>query len=210
MKHFSIFLAFALLLGFSTPLLAQSPPIANTFGVGPRLGWYSSNDAEEGAWFYGLQGRARLGSNVGFELTLEYRDAELFNAGTLDLTRLKADVMYVPITASFMVFIPIGSWFAPYGVGGVGWYYTIKDYELLGLGSAEIRQILQDDNNFEMGYHFGLGLEIQLSQNIAIHGDFRYLFLGTEINSITDFTTLDTDTKNSDGIMFSGGLMLYL
>lgn len=210
MKRFSFFLVLALLPVLATPLLAQSPPIANTFGVGPRLGWYESNDAVEGAWFYGLQGRARLGSNVGFELTLEYRDSELFDAGTLDITRLDADVMYVPITASFMVFVPIGSWLAPYGLGGIGWYYTIEDYELFALGSAEVRKILKDENNFEMGYHFGLGLEIQLSQNIAIHGDFRYLFLGTEINSITDFSTLDTDTKNSDGIMFSGGLMLYL
>jgi opacity protein-like surface antigen len=178
--------------------------------VGPHAGWYSSNDADEGALFYGFQGRARLGRNFGFELSLDYRDNEQFHAGTIDLTRLKAEVMYIPITASLMIFVPVNTWLHPYGVAGIGWYYTITEYELFALGSAEIRKLLEDENNFEMGYHFGLGLEIPLSSNIAIHGDVRYLFLGTEIKSIREISTLDTDTKNSDGVMISGGLMLYL
>ncbi|MBR9979141.1 MAG: porin family protein [Bacteroidetes bacterium] len=200
----------AFLLLCASPAIAQRVQIENTMGVGPNLGWYQSGDAEEGALFFGFLGRARLGNNVGVEMSLSYRDAELFHTGTLDPHRLTADVTYVPVTFSLMVFFPLGSFLNPYATGGVGYYYTIESYTIARTAPEEIRQLLKDEQNFEAGYHFGLGLEIPFSSNLAFHGEFRYLFLGTEIKTIRDLTTLDTDTKNSNGIMFSAGLMLYL
>jgi opacity protein-like surface antigen len=209
MKFHSILPLFLLLAFFSQPLLAQRDFIENTIGVGPHAGWYSSNDAEEGALYYGFQARLRWGRNVGLELALDYRDTEVFSAGTVDLSRLRADVMYIPVTASLMIFIPVGSWLNPYGVAGIGWYYTITEYELLN-SSADIRRLLQDEDSFETGYHFGLGIELPVSQNFTLHADARYLFLGTEIRSIRDVINLDTDTSNSDGIMLNAGFMIYL
>ena len=206
----TIFSLFALLLLAAAPLSAQRTWIENTVGVGPRVGWYQSTDADEGALYYGFQARLRWGSNIGLELAMDYRDNELFGAGTVDLRRLRAEVMYIPVSATLMIFVPVGSWLNPYGMAGVGWYYTIKEYQLMGAGSAEIRRLLEDDSNFEPGYHFGLGIELPLTRNVALNFDARYLFLGTEIRSIRDVVNLETETKNSDGIMYSGGLMFYL
>ncbi len=189
---------------------AQRNQIENTFGVGPMVGWYNSNDAEEGAMFFGFLGRLRLGNNVGLEATFSYRDSEVFNTGKISIDELTADVAYVPITFSLLVMAPVGSFLTPYATAGIGFYYTIEAYDVTKVNAPEIRKLLQDENNFETGYHFGLGLEIPFGSNVAMHGEFRYLFLGTSITAIRDVTTLDTDTKNSDGIMFSGGLMIYL
>jgi opacity protein-like surface antigen len=200
----------ACLFLYASPSVAQRVQIENTLGVGPTVGWYRSNDAEEGALFFGILGRARLGNNVGVEASLSYRDAELFHAGPIDPNRLTADVTYVPITFSLMVFFPVGTFLNPYATGGVGYYYTIESYTLARTTPEEVRQLLKDEQNFEAGYHFGLGLEIPFSSNLALHGEFRYLFLGTEITTLRDVMSLDTDTKNSNGIMFSAGFMLYL
>lgn len=184
--------------------------IENTLGIGPTVGWYESNDAEEGALFFGILGRVRLGNNVGIEASLAYRDAEVFRTGQIGADELTADITYIPITFSLNIYFPIGSFLTPYATGGVGFYYTIEAYDVAKASQREIRELLEDEENFETGYHFGLGLEIPFGRNIALHGEFRYLFLGSEITSIRDVQTLDTDTKNSDGVMFSGGLMIYL
>ncbi len=209
MLRVSLLLASLLVFLPASPLQAQALRIENTVGVGPHVGWYRSNDAEDGALSFGFQARLRYGKFIGFEFALDYRDNESFDAGRFDATRLKADVMYIPITTSFMVFLPLGSLMTPYGVAGIGWYYTITDYELIN-SSLELRQLLADEDNFELGYHFGLGLEIPISPHFTLHGDARYVFLGTDIRTVRDITTLDTDTDNSDGIMFNAGFMLYL
>jgi opacity protein-like surface antigen len=201
--------AFLLFLFAAPPLHAQAMRIENTVGIGPHVGWYQSDAAEDGALYFGFQARLRYGKFIGFEFALDYRDNESFNAGRFDATRLKADVMYIPLTASFMIFTPLGSLMTPYGVAGIGWYYTITDYELIN-SSLEIRQLLENEDNFELGYHFGLGLEIPISPHFTLHGDARYVFLGTDIRTVRDITTLDTDTDNSDGVMFNAGFMLYL
>ncbi|MFZ1728932.1 MAG: porin family protein [Bacteroidota bacterium] len=199
-----------LFVAASMPSFAQHTQIENTFGIGPMVGWYSSNDAVEGAMFFGFLGRLRLGNNVGLEATFSYRDSEVFNTGKISLDELTADVAYVPITFSLLIMAPVGSFLTPYATAGIGFYYTIEAYDLANITTPGVRELLQDESKFETGYHFGLGLEIPFSSNVALHGEFRYLFLGTSITAIRDVTTLDTDTKNSDGIMFSGGLMLYL
>jgi opacity protein-like surface antigen len=184
--------------------------IENTFGIGPTVGWYSSNDAEEGALFFGFLARARLGNNVGLEASFAYRDAEVFRTGQVEANDLTADVTYIPITFSLNIFLPVGSFLTPYATGGIGFYYTIEAYDVAKVSQREVRELLEDEENFETGYHFGLGLEIPFGRNIAFHGEFRYLFLGSEITSIRDVANLDIETKNSDGIMFSGGIVIYL
>lgn len=210
MRHTLLAIILAALLLPVETFAQRENVIENTFGVGPSVGWYRSNDAEEGAMFFGFLGRVRLGNNVGLEASFSYRDAELFRTGQIDADKLTADVTYVPITFSLNIFLPIGSFLTPYATGGVGFYYTIEAYDVTKVAQREIRQLLEDEENFETGYHFGLGLEIPFGRNIALHGEFRYLFLDSEITSIRDLQNLDTDTKNSDGVMFSGGLVVYL
>jgi len=184
--------------------------IENTLGVGPRFGWYKSNEAEEGAWYFGMMGRFRLGKNIGFEGALDYRIQERFLSVRENEREYSATVTYMPVTLSLMIFAPFGSRYTPYGVAGVGWYLTLVDYDPFQSGIPEIRRALEDETSFIPGYHFGLGLEIVLSRGFALHGDFRYLFLGTEISKIKDVVTADIDTKNSNGIIFSAGFIVYI
>ena len=202
---------FLFLLLLATTLPAQNRDIiANTIGIGPRAGWYSSNDAEEGAWYFGVMGRIRLGENLGIEAAIDYRTAERFSTGLFDQRSYDAEVAYMPFTASAMIFVPFGSNLAPYALAGLGWYYTLVDYDVLASSIPELRDKFNDENSFVPGYHFGLGCEIVFSKNFAIHADARYLFLGTKINSISDAFSADIDTKNSDGLVLSFGFMVYM
>ncbi len=206
-----MFISCFLFVAMTGSLAAQERDIiANTVGIGPRVGWYASNDAEEGSWYFGVMGRLRLGKNFGIEATLDYRAAERFSAGSIDQREYDADVAYMPLTLSAMVLMPFGEYFTPYGVAGVGFYYTFIDYDVLTTSIPALADKFKDENSFEPGYHFGLGLEIVLSNNFALHADARYLFLGTEINSINDVVTADVNTNNSDGMVFSLGFMVYL
>jgi opacity protein-like surface antigen len=205
---FSAVLFFLLTL---TSLQAQQRDIiVNTLGIGPRTGWYASNAADEGAWYFGVAGRLRLGKNVGFEAAIDYRVAERFPAGSLDERAFTADVAYMPLTLSAMLFMPFGAYLSPYGIAGLGWYYTFVDYNVMSSSIPELQNKFRDENSFVPGYHFGLGCEVVFSQHFTIHGEFRYLFLGTEIKKLKDITTLDIDTRTSNGIMFSFGFMVYM
>lgn len=199
------------LILFAIPLSAQQKErIANTFGFGGSVGWYSSNDAEEGAMYFNAIVRARLGSNFAFEGMVGYRSAEDFNASNYENYQIGADVSYIPITVSAMFLFPLGDVISPYAIAGVGWYYTIKDYDLIDIQDRGIIEHFTDGNEGVPGYHIGLGIELPFSSSAALHAEWRYLFLGTEIRSLNDARNASYSTKDSDGMMFSLGLMLYM
>ena len=164
--------------------------IKNTLGIGPRLGYYKANDADQGNFYVGAQTRARLGSVLGFEGSIEYRAAQEY-----DIAGQSFETKFVPVTASALMFLPVSENFAPYGVAGLGAYYTI--YELEGA-------IDDIDNEFNFGYHLGFGAELPISENAALNFDYRYLFLNPDDNEVS--------TANADynGNVFTAGLMFYL
>lgn len=165
--------------------------IQNTLGIGPRLGYYKASDAEEGAFYVGLQSRIRLGPVFGIEGSVEYRGGQRYEFAGQSL-----ETSFVPITGSALLFIPVSENFAPYGVAGLGAYYTIYDYE--GVITDE------NENEFNFGYHLGFGVELPLNSNVALNFDYRYLFLNPDEN--------ETSTEDADfsGNVFTGGLMFYL
>jgi hypothetical protein len=55
---------------------ADRAGISNTLGFGPRLGYYSAPDADQGNFYYGLQARFRPGAIVGIEAAVEYRPGQ--------------------------------------------------------------------------------------------------------------------------------------
>lgn len=165
--------------------------IKNTLGLGPRLGYYKAADADEGNFYLGLQSRLRLGPVLGLEGSVEYRAGQEYSfAGQ------SVKTSFVPVTASAMFFIPVNRNFAPYGVAGLGAYYTIYDYE--GTFTNE------NEDEFNFGYHLGFGVEFPLNSNVALNLDYRYLFLNPDEN--------EASTQNADysGNVFTGGLMFYL
>ncbi len=202
---FSIFLV-AL---FCVSIAQSQEKIENTIGIGPRVGYYRSIDAIEGGWYFGGQARARFGSYLGVEGTLEYRASETFEFPTADGKSYKVDVFYLPVTVSGMLFLPLGGW-APYGLAGFGWYYTNVDY------SAAFEEIpgdiFEDQSSGPFGYHFGVGLELRMSEQAALSFDYRYLFLKSNITGPKDLSTetVTTDTDQSDGNVFAVNLLVYL
>lgn len=93
--------------------------IENTLGIGPRLGYYKADDAEEGSFYGGAQIRARLGRVLGLEGAIDYRTAQEY-----DLGEFSTDVRQIPVTASALLFLPVSESFQPYGVAGLGAYYV--------------------------------------------------------------------------------------
>lgn len=172
---------------------ADRAGISDTFGFGPRLGYYQAQDADQGNFYYGIQARFRPGAIVGFEAAVEYRAGQEFGVG--DNT---VKTSFVPVTASLLLFAPVSSYFAPYGVAGLGAYFT--RYSTSG--------VLEDlgfdgDSDSNLGYHLGFGAEIPLNSTTAINIDYRYLFL----NSSDNQELLDGASFNGNAI--SASVMFY-
>lgn len=166
--------------------------IQNTFGIGPRLGYYTAEDADDGSFYYGLQMRARMSEVVGLEGSVEYRPGTETGVeiGGVEQTY---ETKFVPVTGSLMLFIPAEG-ISPYALGGVGAYYTI--YEADG-------DFVDDwDSEFNFGYHAGLGLEFNMSPNAALSFDYRYLFLTPDNENAPE----DADYS---GNVITASLMFY-
>ncbi len=211
MKYILFIFTFAFLFNFSCFAQKESDAIEETLGIGPRIGSYKSNDADKGALFVGAQARIRFGAVLGLEGALDYRLGESFNVGNNLTAGASAKVSYVPLTLSALLYVPVGAHFAPYGVAGVGWYYTIINYELNGETISQLGPQLANTDKSVFGYHFGLGIEIPFNKNIAVNVDYRYLFLDSQVKHVRELLDgiPNLDTKNSNGSVITASIMLY-
>lgn len=167
--------------------------IDNTIGFGPRVGYYKAQDADEGNFYFGLQNRFRLGAILGIEGSIEYRAGQ-----TYGIDDYSVKTSFIPITGSLLVFAPVSENFSPYGLAGLGAYYTTYDYS----DSAETLGF-SDDNSFNLGYHLGFGVELPLNENTSLNLDYRYLFLNPDKNE----QSFDDSTFNANS--FTASLMFY-
>jgi opacity protein-like surface antigen len=162
-------------------LLATAlPASAQGFGLGARFAWVKPDvdvDADS-VRFNGFLMRA-MGGRAGFELSFD-RHSEEF-----ELANLK--VSETPIQASFIMRLRSGG-FAPYLLGGPGWYKRSVE-PLIGAEDS-------GESATEFGWHAGGGIEILAGRHFGIHGDYRYTFL--------DFGGDDDD---DDGGNIGGGLL---
>jgi len=202
MKYSTLLLSLLLFI-LSTPSVhAQSGGsgdsyIRNTLGIGPRLGYYKSKDADEGNFYGGLQMRMRLGRVIGLEGTVEYRSTQTFKSQALGST-YETDIRQVPVTASFMTYLPVDPHFEPYLLGGIGAYYTIVDYSQ----AFENNLNVSDESKVNLGFHLGFGLDLPINNKVALNADYRYLFLDGNNDNLQD--------KQYSGNVFTAGLTFYL
>ncbi|MFO7846085.1 MAG: porin family protein [Balneolaceae bacterium] len=167
--------------------------IDNTIGFGPRLGYYKAQDADKGNAHFGLQTRLRFGAVMGLEGSLEYRAGQEF--GINDFT---VKTSSIPVTTSLLAFAPVSESFSPYGIAGIGAYFTNFDYS----DSAETLGF-SDDSSFNLGYHLGFGVELPFNENTALNVDYRYLFLNPDDNE----ESLDGASFNGNSVTAS--IMFY-
>lgn len=172
---------------------ADRAGISNTLGFGPRIGYFNAHDAGQGNIYYGIQARFRPGAIVGIEAAVEYRPGQEFGIGNSTVK-----TSFVPVTLSLLLFAPVSEHFAPYGVAGLGAYFTRYSPSgvLDDLG-------FESDSDFNLGYHLGFGVELPFSNNIALSMDYRYNFLNPNENEDS------FEGANFNGNTLSASLMFY-
>jgi opacity protein-like surface antigen len=177
-------LALGALFATALPLSAQG------FGVGARFAWvkHDVNVDVDSVRFSGLLLRA-MGDRAGIELSLD-RHTEEF-----ELTNER--VKETPIQASLVVRLASGS-FAPYFLGGPGWYKRTVE-PIAGAGNS-------GNSSTEFGWHAGGGLEILAGRHVGVHGDYRYTFLGGGDKQVAIIGGLLPGYKGS---MFTLGATVY-
>jgi len=156
-KHRIVAVAALAILLVAMPSFAQG-----TFGLGARMslvrGDVQADPTATAQRFTGGQIRARISPKTSIEVSLDRRTAD-----SADLTQRVRDY---PLQGSLLLF-PIRSSFAPYVLGGVGWYTHVVDSMATG-------KLLESTSSRKMGYHGGFGAEMKLGSHAGVHADYRY------------------------------------
>ena len=151
------------------------PCAAQGIGVGGRLSMVrgdvqTDTSAER---FTGGHFRAWLSKRTALELSFDRR--------VQSNETLTEEVRDYPLQAS-VLFAPLPSTFAPYVLGGMGWYtHTVE--QLAGQRSID------STTSRRVGTHAGFGAEIRMGRHAAFHADYRYTFLRF---GVSDPITADT------------------
>lgn len=144
-----------IVLVISLVFLVTSVSIAQSFAIGPNVGYFKTKDAEKGTFLYGASARLNF-LMFGVEATIHYGEEKFFN----DVVKIQR----YPISVSGMFFpLPF-----VYACAGLDWLNSKITYDVPGIsGSTEQ----------EIGYHIGAGAQLSLG-SIVLTGDARYILLG--------------------------------
>ena len=194
---------------------------AQVFGIGARMTSVSGPESpaledtnSSRTRFTGGFVRLHVAGSLGFEVAMDYQSTTN-DAGT-------ARVRNTPIQVSGLL-LPIKKSFAPYFLGGIGWYK--HKVEALDNGDAVATAYAND-----FGYHAGGGLQVKFGRHAAIFADYRYVWV--DANGVDGFSGLiktassltsvlglvasmaGADSSNDDGVsrggsMWTGGLTIY-
>jgi hypothetical protein len=152
----------------------------NYIGLGPRAGYYKTQDAEQGEWLFGAAARLRLGS-LAFEGSIDYR-SEQYADGALT-------VRSWPVMASVLLYpLPI-----VYGVAGFGWHNTTMDYDEAKFGLVGNLTAPEDKTEQQVGWHFGGGIELPMGKTTTLAADIRYVFIDYDFGDLPGSEEYDTD-----------------
>jgi opacity protein-like surface antigen len=179
----------------------SEPLVSNTIGLGPQVGYWQCHDVHEGTTYVGVLSRIRIGTIMAIEGAVGYTGEQKFNLSQETGEDVTASVHSVPATASLVLYAPIAPTFLPYVVGGVGAHYVILDYS-----NYLNDNFLADKKKIRFGYHVGFGLELPLNEHLALHGDYRYLFLDNAFEKELQFDFSGTSYRANS---FSAGFAVY-
>ena len=145
------------ILGIATPCAAQG------IGVGGRLSMVRGDvQADTSAErFAGAHFRGWLSKRTALEVSID-RHVQTNRS-------LTEQVRDIPVQGSILL-APIPSTFAPYVLGGMGWY-SHKVEALVG------KESIDSTTTHRVGAHAGFGAEVRMGKHAAFHADYRYTFL---------------------------------
>lgn len=195
----SIAVATATTLGAPAVAGAQSVTVGN-FGV--HGGVVKARDANDGRFQAGAHLELAPGSWVGIQAAVDYRSEEQFElqAGGLNA---EVDVRSLPLTLSGKLYVPVLPKFAPYALGGAGWYHQKIDFspDLEALG-------FQDRKDTAFGWHAGAGAVVRVSPRVGLFAEGRWIFLDPDrdLNAETVDQIEDFDYNSSHLL---GGVNFY-
>src|SRR5215510_15001414 len=176
-------------------LLALPATAAAQFGIGGRLSWVRRDVKleEDSTRFTGGQIRAGMSPRTAFELSLDIHS----ETNELETLRFRE----YPIQASLLLY-PVRSKFAPYFLGGAGWY--AQKFETLAGDETIAEETVRD-----FGWHAGFGAELKLGRHAGLHGDYRYTFLDFGNDDDEDQGILGSVLPGYKGSMWTTGLTIY-
>jgi opacity protein-like surface antigen len=131
------------------------------FYLGLRAGYLRAKEADEGTWHGGLQARLFLIEYLAVEGSIEFHQSD-FEDGNAIVTQY-------PVQVSALLF-PFPQWkLRPYGLAGVGWYYTHIEF-------TDALNFLEDETTYVVGLHVGAGADLKLGNRMTASADVRYIW----------------------------------
>jgi opacity protein-like surface antigen len=157
--------------------------------------------------------RLHVAGSFGFEVAMDY-DSLTNDTGT-------ARARSTPIQVSGLL-LNAKKTFAPYMLGGFGWYK--HKLEALDQGKT-----VATASSTDFGYHLGGGLQLKFGRHAAIFADYRYVWVDANgfdgfsglVRSAASLTSViglvasvagdgDSDSgRERGGSMWTGGLTIY-
>lgn len=168
-------------------LTLPSQASAKNLSIGPQIGYFRSQDADNGSVMGGLELRFKVNQYFGGEASINYRQ-EKYADGLLTVRSWPVMLTGLLYPVPFI-----------YGAMGAGWYNTTLDYD------QDRLPLLKDDTAQKIGWHFGGGLELPLSPKIRLTTDFRYVFLDYQFEEIPG-----SEDMKSNFYVISAGLLYDL
>ena len=170
-------------------LLGASMASAN--GLGVYGSYWDTKDADSG-----FGGGAKLSMSFGQYFAVEARGT-YFNDLSKDEGPLNVDLQVIPVEAGLVLNMPLSDAVTPYIGGGGGYYFLKADTDA---GSVDI-----DD---EVGWYAIAGLEIKLSDAVALFAEGKYTGVeGTAKNDNVD-NIVDKVDIDLSGFGGNAGLLL--
>ena len=207
-------LALAVLAGGARDAAAQ------TFGLGARMVSVSGpespaldNSDSSRTRFAGGFIRLHMVASLGVEVAMDYQST----TNEAETARIRN----MPIQISGLL-LPVKKSFAPYVLGGIGWYK--HRVEALDNGDA-VATVYSTD----FGYHTGLGAQVRFGRHAAIFVDYRHVWVdsngidgisgalksATSVESVVSLLTpfasdgSEVSSVSRGGSMWTGGLTIY-
>jgi opacity protein-like surface antigen len=172
-----------LIMGLMTLVVTQVS--AQSISLGPQVGYYKAQDADEGKFMGGVACRLKLTPVLGAEASINYRQ-ETYADDALA-------VRSWPVMVTGLIYpLPMVD-----GAIGAGWYNTTFDYD------QDKLPLLKDETTQAFGWHFGGGVELPVGSNFKLTADIRYVFLNYDFKEIPGSEDLNSNfTVVTVGFLF--------
>ena len=164
-------------------------------GLGLFGSYWSPDDTDAGIG-YGVKLKAAVADNLCLEIRGTY-----FPSIDIDEDGGDGELEVIPVEAGLVMDIPLSDVMTLTAVGGAG-YYIMPEVEVEILG-----QDVDMDLDDEFGFYAVAGIEIALSEQLALFAEAKYTWLEVDEGEVDGVDFKDADAS-FDGFGANAGLMM--